>query len=334
MNSTDLTLGDFKKYPIAYPVDHSDKATKEAHDLEETDEVQAPPQSPKTMMGHSADIAAQSWKGKDTLVPYAAKPGAVAGVDANAPATRSWWQSTKDNLGAWWSGEEPADAADPAVDQIKTDRDGDIIDYKPNIPTLPVDETDPIKPTDSIEETNTTDKIPPDLEPFETPTVPTHDENGVPVESELFSLRQMCVAILDKKSKHIENKFEEKKNEWLETHEKVKNLKNILRLLPKCKKADGSLDLNVKNADTTELVKHLEKHYNGAAFDRQHTAEKYDEFFNTIKQAQDDHSFNNSAVAEEMKQFSTERAELHQMMFSVMKSDADTCRSLIQKIAR
>lgn len=328
MHSPELTLDDFRKYPIAYPVDHSEKAPANAGDVEETDDVQAPPPSPKTLIDQHPDIAAQSWKGKDSIVPYA-KPVAVAGIDAQEPAARSWWQSTKDNIGTWWNGEEPVD---PEVDQIKADKEADVIDYKPNIPLLPAEETVPIQRAGTIEEMNNVDEgLPPSLEPLEIPTVPTHDENGAPVDPELLSLRQMCIDVLTKKSRNIEHQFAEKRDAWVETNGKVKDLKAILRLLPKCKKADGSLDLNEKNEHTEQLVKHLEKHYNGAAFDRTHTPEKYEELFNIMKQAQDEHAFNNSALAEEMRHFSTERADLHQMMFAVIKSDSETCRSIISK---
>lgn len=150
------------------------------------------------------------------------------------------------------------------------------------------------------------------------------------------SLKQQCTKILIDKSVELHRQFELKKNDWVSRNQEIIETKDLLKLLTKCKKPKGDLDLTAKDPKTVELVKRLKARQpkDAGELPKRYTDEEYTTLFNEIKAEQDDISFKNSIVMDELKEISQTRAELHQFMIAIAKAEHEAMVRIIQKIAR
>lgn len=314
-------------YPIAYPVDLSGSGSRPVLDPDLTDDdvrISGIPTAPAIPLppvpGIHNDFAAQALKGKDSIITH---PGSVNHTANVAAAdSRGWGKKISD----WWNGNKPEDQetdkkveeSTDTIDAIDGHDDHNPLAPLPGVPAVPSD-------NDAGELDNHQNMVGPS---------DTNAPTGVPEAPDLRSIRQICREILENKSKITNEKFEAKKKEWTENHDKIVKVKDLLKLLDKCKNNQGGLDLTVKNDKTAQLIDLLEKRRGAdeGPLPKKLSKEEYDSLFKSIKDEQDDLSFNNSTVQEQMKELSQERAELHQFMFSVSKADHETCRGILQRI--
>lgn len=275
-------------------------------------------------------IALQSRQGKESIAVHP-KQANTAPQEAPAPDSPSWWD--------WFWGNPvrsatPADRPIELVDVPKTDEET-LVDLSSQDEVM----------NEELQEVQHLNENAP-TQDFTDEKTPTFDQPkltfGQLCEKILanktidLSLRQQGVKILTGKSIDLHRQFEQKKLDWVTRNQEIIETKDLLKLLTKCKKPKGDLDLTAKDPKTLDLVKRLKARQpkDAGELPKRYSDEEYTTLFNGIKSDQDDVSFKNSIVMDELKEISQTRAELHQFMIAIAKADHEACSRIIQKIAR